>query len=170
MRISLIAAMDEHRVIGSDDGFIPWNLPRDKEHFRSYTAGRWILLGRTTFEEMDGWFNSQIPVVITRRADYKARRVVRSVPEAIALARSNRAPELVIGGGGKLFASSLPHADRLVITRIEGRFDVKGPVRFPEFESSEKWQLTFREKWPEDRENTHAMTLQIWDKQVLAGD
>lgn len=170
MIVSLIAAMDENRVIGSGDGFIPWDLPRDKEHFRSYTAGRWMLLGRTTYEEMEGWFTTQVPVVVTSRADYPARRVAHSVPEAVAMARRNGATELVVGGGGALFASALPHADRLVLTRIDGTFDVTEPVYFPEFESSGEWRPTYRETWMKDRENPHSSVLQIWDKQVLASD
>src|SRR6056297_752776 len=139
MLISLIAALDRNSLIGSEDGFIPWDLPRDKEHLRSYTAGNWMLLGRTTYEEMDSWFTTQIPIVLTSQTDYDARRVVHSVPEAISLARSNGATELVVGGGGKVFATALPHADRLVITRIDKTFEVEKPVRFPEFESSGRW-------------------------------
>lgn len=169
MLISLIAALDENSVIGSEDGFIPWDLPRDKKHFRSYTAGNWMLLGRKTYEEMDGWFTTQSPVVMTRQKDYDARRVVHSIPEAISLARANGATELVVGGGGKIFAEALHHANRLVLTRIEKAYDVENPVHFPDFESSGEWRLRFQEQWPADEENPQDMTLQIWDKQVVAG-
>ncbi|MFV1995779.1 MAG: dihydrofolate reductase, partial [Verrucomicrobiales bacterium] len=71
MKISMIAAMDRNRVIGADRGGIPWNLPRDRRRFRSHAAGKHLLLGRRTFEEMKGWFeDQQTPIVLTHREGY----------------------------------------------------------------------------------------------------
>lgn len=172
MLISMIAAMTEDDVIGSEDGSIPWNLPRDKEHFRSYTTGKWMLIGRKTYEEMDGWFTTQVPIIVTRQPDYSPpalHRIAHSVTDAIAIARENGATELVVGGGSEIFAAAMPFSDRLIITRIDGTIPAEKPVFFPKFKSPGQWKLQYRERWPEDSANLSAMTLEIWNKQVLAG-
>ena len=168
----MIAAMTEDYIIGSEDGFIPWDLPRDKEHFRSYTAGKWMLIGRKTYEEMGGWFTTQIPIVVTRQAGYSptpSHRIAHSVTDAITMARKSGATELVVSGGAGIFTAALPHANRLVITRIDGTVPAEKPTYFPKFESSGRWRQQYRERWPGDSENALPITFEIWNKQVLAG-
>ncbi|MCB1078710.1 MAG: dihydrofolate reductase, partial [Verrucomicrobiae bacterium] len=71
MKISMIAALDRNRVIGTGNGGLPWRLPRDVSHFREYTQGKHLLIGRRTYEEMLGWFSDQVPIVLTHRRDYQ---------------------------------------------------------------------------------------------------
>ena len=51
MIISLIAAMDRHRLIGVENR-LPWHLPADLRHFKQVTMGKPILMGRKTFETL----------------------------------------------------------------------------------------------------------------------
>lgn len=168
MIVSMIAAMAEDRVIGSAEGKIPWNLPRDQSHFRNYTEGKWVLAGRKTYEEMTDWFAGRIPVVLTGRPDYEPphiwHRVTSGVPDAIRLAKESGAGELVVIGGGSVYEAALPFADRLVLTRIDASFPIENPVRFPDFAAGGRWKLVAREEWPPDSENPHAMALEIFDR------
>lgn len=152
MQVSLVVAMDADRVIGSESGKIPWDVPRDREHFRARTAGRWVLAGRKTYLEMEGWFGDRIPVVLTRDRNFQpfesGHRVAHSVAEALDLASGNGVLELVVVGGSGVFAAILPWADRILLTRIDLRTDLADPVRFPEFESSGRWKLRHAENWP----------------------
>jgi dihydrofolate reductase len=170
MIISLIAAFAENRLLGSESGQIPWDLPRDKTHFRSYTAGKWLLLGRKTYEEMDGWFTDHRPLVLTRSTDFQGfapnHTAVASVPEAIDLARKNGAAELVVCGGAGTFATALPYANTLILTRVQSRIEAEKPVYFPEFESSGHWECEFTENWPADAENTFPMRFEKWQRHV----
>ena len=137
--VTLIAAV-------SDDGFIskgagvPWELPEDKVHFRRYTAGKWLLLGRRTFEEMQGWFSDHTPLVMTRDERYEPAigKRVSSVEEAVALAEERGQKELVVCGGGQIYAEAMPHAQRLVITRVADRLGAG--VAFPKIDPQE-WGL-----------------------------
>ena len=53
VELSIIVAVDQNNLIGSDQGGLPWKpVNRDKEHFRKYVKGKALLLGRKTFEEM----------------------------------------------------------------------------------------------------------------------
>ncbi len=64
-----------------------------------------MLLGRTTFEEMDGWFTTQTPVVLTRdfNFDVKEGFVADSVERAVSIAREQSASELVVSGGASIY-------------------------------------------------------------------
>lgn len=161
MRVTLIAAVAKHGVIGSRSGGIPWSLPRDTRHFRSYTRGKWMLLGRKTFEEMEGWFTDQTPVVMTRSDDFAPPlgHRVSGVGEAIELAESNHADELVVSGGSAIYHAAMPLANRLVITHIEGAFE--GDLRFPEIEEAE-WLVENEEEWKPDELNEIGMRLRVY--------
>lgn len=167
MRITLIAAVSENGIMGRENGGIPWALPRDTAHFRSYTAGQWLLLGRSTYEEMLGWFDDRIPIVVTRQEDYRPdnprHRVAASPREGIELARRNGATECVVCGGASLYATTIGLADRLVLTRVD--LPIDEGIRFPEIPSPSEWRLVHREPWPADEENEHGMVLEIRERQ-----
>lgn len=158
--VSLIAAMDRDRVIGGEGG-IPWDLPRDREHFRAHTRGKAMLLGRVTYDEMRGWFTTQLPLVMSRRDDVPARHVVRSVDEAVATARRLGAGELVVAGGGSIYRAAMPRVTRMVLTFVDGRFG--GTVFFPEWIAGD-WRETRADEFPADAENPHAMRIVVLDR------
>ena len=137
--VTLIAAVSEDGFISKGVG-VPWDLPEDKTHFRRYTAGKWLLLGRRTFEEMQGWFSDHTPLVMTRDAAFKPAmgRRVASVEEAVALAEASEQKELVVCGGGQIYAEAMPHAERLVITRVADRLGAG--VAFPKIDPHQ-WRL-----------------------------
>ncbi len=139
MVLTLIAVMDEDRLLADADG-IPWRLPDDVTHFRQYTAGKWLLLGRTTYEEMRGWFREgHHPLVLSSRCgwDPETGRLVSSVPHAVALAEAAGAEELVCLGGAETFAAALPHADKMLLTRVRTHTPAGvRPVRFPVWDAS----------------------------------
>ena len=157
MKVSMIAAMAEDRVIGTGHGGIPWQLPRDSQHFRSYTQGHHILLGRTTFEEMSGWFTTQTPIVLTRRANYEVpgALVAGSVEEAIELAAEAGDDELIVSGGASVYRAALAHADELVLTFVDAR--VEGAARFPDWQENGDWEEDSSESVAADDENEFGM-------------
>jgi dihydrofolate reductase len=162
--VTLIAAMDETRLIGTGEGGLPWRgMPRDKKHFRDYTAGKALLLGRRTFEEMLGWLdNDHRPIVITRNRAYEPggdRQVAGDIEEALALAGSRGENEVVVCGGAAIYRMALPFADRLVLTLLHGRFDTTVPgVYFPGWEDA-NFREVKRERFTADAENPLSMTF-----------
>jgi len=171
MHVSIIAAVANRGVIGSAGGGIPWDLPRDRSHFRASTRGKWMLVGRRTYEEMDGWFTDQTPLILTEKADYKPRnpshRVVSSVFAAIDLARRSGAAALLVCGGAGVYAAAIRHADRLVLTRIDGEMELPDPVYFPDFEHSGDWSLNSAEAWPPDSMNPFPMRLERYSRNPI---
>ncbi len=162
MKVSLIVALARNGVIGTGDGGIPWHLPRDTEHFRSFTAGKWMLLGRRTYLEMQGWFKTQTPVVLTRSRELEVPEGFRvaTVEEAVELARDRAVPELVVSGGGSVYEAALPSVDELVLTRIDA--DIDGGVKFPPLDLEKDWVLEREERWDADEANPLSMAFQTW--------
>jgi dihydrofolate reductase len=163
MKVSMISAMDRNRVIGTREGGIPWRLPRDTQHFRAYTAGKHMLVGRKTLEEMSGWFTDQTPVVLTHSRDYQTEtgRVAHSVEEAVTEAFEDGATELVVSGGASVYAAALPYADELVLTMVDTEAEVEEEkaICFPDYADEIEWETVLEEHYPPDDENEFPMTF-----------
>ncbi|MBK6639810.1 MAG: dihydrofolate reductase [Bacteroidetes bacterium] len=71
MKISLIVAFDENRLIGRDNG-LPWHLPADLKHFKTLTMGHHMIMGRKTYESIGKPLPGRTTVIITRQTDYLA--------------------------------------------------------------------------------------------------
>lgn len=158
MIVTLIAVHSENGVIAAG-GRIPWKLPDESAHFRRYCAGKWLLLGRRTYGEMDGWFRpGQTPVVVTRDASLSVPdgRAVRSVEEGLAIAELSGADECVVVGGGEVFAAAMPYASVLLLTVVHATLD--GDVFFPAV-AHEDWQETWSHHHPADADHAFAFTI-----------
>jgi dihydrofolate reductase len=129
MIISLIAAMDETRAIGSQNR-LPWNLPKDMARFRAITLGHPVIMGRKTFESIGRPLEGRKNIVITRQRDYQAPGciIVHDLPSAFAACGDSG--ELFVLGGAKLFRDTIAVADRIYLTIVRTR--IGGDAHFPE--------------------------------------
>jgi dihydrofolate reductase len=172
VKLTLIAAMDEARLLANAHG-IPWKLPRDVKHFRDYTRGKWLLLGRRTFEEMRGWLcEGHMPLVLSNRCgwDPAIGRVVASVPQAAAHTKIAGQDELVVCGGAQTYEAALPYADEIILTTVAHRFDAdEGAKYFPEW-SLKEWSQVSREEYPPDAENAYPMSIAVLRRQIAGAD
>jgi len=161
VKISLIAAISQNGVIGTGHQSIPWKLPRDTNHFRSHTRGKWMLLGRKTYLEMTGWFTDQTPLVLTQNPDFSVAKgfIASSLTAAINLAHQHQVTELVVSGGAAVYESSLPRVDTLLLTRVHAT--VNGSVLFPKYDSA-SWKIIESQFWPADQDNIYPMTFQTF--------
>lgn len=162
MKISMIAAMAHDRVIGKDNQ-MPWHLPADLAHFKRVTLGKPVLMGRKTFESIGRPLPGRRNLVISRNPDYQAEgiEVVGSVEAALALLASSSVEELMVIGGGHLYAEMLPSADCLYLTQID--LAVEGDTRFPAFDDGQ-WQRIDCESHPADEKNPHPYSFETWQR------
>ncbi|MFT5994381.1 MAG: dihydrofolate reductase [Flavobacteriales bacterium] len=144
MRITLIAAADEAGVIGREGG-LPWRLPGDLKRFKLRTMGQPLLMGRKTWLSIGRPLPGRRMIVVTRDADFSADgvEVAHGVEAALALARQSHqgfpeANEIMIGGGGEIYAQLLPAATRMLLTIVHHR--IEGDTVFPRF-SLDEWHL-----------------------------
>lgn len=144
MRVHLIVAMAQNRVIGADGG-LPWHLSADLKRFKRLTMGHPIVMGRKTWESLP---RRPLPgrenVVVTHQKAYQAEgaTVVHGLNEALERARQTGASDAFVIGGGQLFEEALPLADVLDLTLLHHPFP--GDTFFPELDE-EAWREVDRE-------------------------
>lgn len=160
MRISLVVAMAENRVIGRGND-LPWHLPADLRRFKALTTGHVILMGRRTFESIGRPLPRRRSVVISRNPDYRAAgaEVVGSLDEA--LARAAGEDEVFVIGGAAIFAAALPRADRIYLTLVHAR--PPGEVRFPPLDEAE-WVVAEEEDHPADERHRWPFTFRRYER------
>ncbi len=141
VHIAMIAGVAENGVIGSDQT-IPWRVPSDMAFFKRTTMGKPIVMGRKQFETVGKPLPGRANIVITRQTGYQPEGVivVHSIDAALEKAREIAAAdgvdEIMIIGGGELYAQLMDRADRLYITHID--LSPAGDVRFPDI-AQEQW-------------------------------
>ena len=63
--ISHVVAFSENLVIGIDNK-LPWNLPKDLQHFKNYTINKSIIMGRKTYESIGRPLPNRNNIVISK--------------------------------------------------------------------------------------------------------
>ena len=144
--ISLIAAMDKNRVIGSDGG-IPWHLPSDLQHFKAMTLGKPMIMGRATFDSIGKALPGRRNIVLSRQAGVVCEGcdVYSTLDDALASTDPN--DEVMIIGGATLYKLCLPKASRMYLTLIDT--SVPGDTYFPEW-TLDEWRVTSQEPGQEN--------------------
>ncbi|WP_239059343.1 type 3 dihydrofolate reductase [Alteromonas hispanica] len=160
MKISMIAAMAENRVIGADND-MPWHLPADLKHFKAVTMGKAVIMGRKTYESIGRALPGRPNIVLTSNKDYTLEdaTVVHTQAEALeaAKAQCGSNDEVMIIGGGTIYNALLPLANTLYLTFID--LKVAGDTQFPDFRSQGNWVETEREAHSPDEKNKYAYTF-----------
>jgi dihydrofolate reductase len=148
MKIVLVAAIGDNSVIGRE-GQLPWHLKSDLQHFRKVTLNRPVIMGRKTHESIGKLLPERTNIVLTRDLSLIAPGAVlaTSLDAALSYARTAAAKrgvdEIMVIGGGDIFAATMPMADRLEITHVHAA--PEGDARFPPIDP-EVWQEISREE------------------------
>ncbi len=161
MKISMIAAMTEERVIGVKNS-LPWKLPNDMKWFRKNTMGKPIVMGRKTFESFGAKaLPGRTNIIITRDQSYQASDsiVVHSIDEALKAAGD--VDEVMIIGGASFYEQMLPKADRLYLTFVHAELEVD--AWFPEINNSD-WNKVEKINHKSDDKNRYAHSFVILDR------
>jgi dihydrofolate reductase len=142
MKIVLVAAIGDNLVIGRE-GQLPWRLKSDLQHFRKITMNRPVIMGRKTHESIGRLLPGRTNIVLTRDLSLVARGAVlaTSLDAALGYARADAAKrgvdEIIVIGGGDIFAATMEMADRLEITHVH--VSPEGDAVFPAIDP-EVWQ------------------------------
>ena len=160
MKISVIAAMSENRVIGRD-GALPWHLPTDLARFKSITTGHTVIMGRKTFESVGQPLPNRRTIVITRNNDYQCAGVFIAHSLDEALDHVAREDEIFILGGEAVYRIALPRADRLYLTIIHAT--IEGDTHFPPFDP-DQWKLVEDERHEPDDRHAYAFSFRRYER------
>ena len=145
-RVVLVAAVARNGVIGNGPD-IPWRLPGEQALFKSLTLGHTLLMGRTTYESIGRPLPGRTTIVLTRSSSWSAEGVLvaHSIEEALDLADTlDPAAQVMVAGGGEVYAVALPHADEQVLSLVDLAPD--GDAFYPSYDAGE-WIETAREAY-----------------------
>ena len=146
--IVVIAAVPRNGVIGADND-MPWRLPTDLKRFKRITLGKPVVMGRKTFLSFGGKPLPGRPhVIISRDPGYAPQGAEAALSLDAALERAGElaaelgVDEIVVMGGGQIYAQVISRADRLEITEVEA--EPEGDTVFPQIDPA-LWVETSRE-------------------------
>lgn len=150
--ICLIAALDRDYAIGRGNE-LPWKLPDDLKRFKALTLGKPVLMGRKTAESLGRALPGRRNLVLTRsrRVAFDGMETVASLDAAIEAAAGD---DLMVIGGGEIYALALPFATQMFLTQVDTRVG-DADAFFPRFDAGE-WNIVQRESHPSDAKHLFA--------------
>jgi dihydrofolate reductase len=164
MTVALIAAVARNGVIGADNG-MPWRLRTDLQRFKQITLGKPVVMGRRTFESLGKPLSGRLNIVVTRQSGFSPEGAASapSLEAGLALAAREAGPtgEIMVVGGGQLYAGAIGLADRLYITHVEAAPD--GDTRFPRIDPA-VWRAVSREAVPAGERDSAATEFVVYER------
>lgn len=143
--VTVVAAVARNGCIGKD-GALPWRIPEDMKRYRQITMGKVVVMGRKTWESIPEKFRplpGRTNVVVTRRETYPLPAGVERFGSLAAALAAHAHDDVVINGGGAVYAEAMPDADVLELTHVHR--DVDGDTFFPPVDPA-RWRETAREE------------------------
>ena len=132
-RISIIVAIAENRAIGKNNQLL-WDIPEDLAHFKEKTLGHPVIMGERTYRSICRLLPKRANIILTMDQNFKCdgAQIAHSLEEAFETAAKYDEEEIFVIGGGMVYKSALPFADKLYLTIVDGDFDAD--VYFPEYD------------------------------------
>ena len=164
MKTSLVVAASTNNAIGKENKLL-WHLPNDMKFFKNITWALPVAYGRKTWVALQGKpLNGRLNMVITRQKDFTADGivVVHDIADAAFLAQQQDYKELMIIGGGEIYAESIQTADRIYITRVHHVFE-DADAFFPAI-NTDKWTLVSNQDFFADEKHAYDYSFQVWDR------
>ena len=168
--ISHVVAMSNNLVIGVNND-LPWSLKDDLAHFKKYTTGTIIVMGRKTYESIGRPLPNRVNFVISSTLkDIEGVSIFTSLEDAIEAAKiynldQEIANEIAIIGGGYLFRDSIDSFNKLILTRVDCSID--GDVYYPEIDFS-NWELISSDEFLKNEDNQYDFAVETYKKIMTA--
>lgn len=161
--ITMIAAAGENNALGKDGGIV-WHLPDDFKRFKALTSGHHIIMGRKTFESLDGPLPNRTHIILTRDKNYKSNDaiIVHDMDTALAAVSKDDHPFII--GGGEIYDLGMAYADKIELTRVHGTFEAD--AYFPTINKSQ-WKLISSVSHSTDERHKYAFDFETWERIAL---
>lgn len=117
MSLNIIVAVAKNGVIGKGDG-LPWRIKEDLQYFKATTLGKYVVMGRKTFEGLPGVLPDRKIVVFSKDRSYiaKGASVLHHVDDII---RMSHYVDVFISGGSEIYKLFLPMVNTLYLTEVD---------------------------------------------------
>ena len=164
--ISHVVAMSNNQVVGVNND-LPWNLKDDIAHFKEYTTGKTIVMGRKTFESIGRALPNRVNYVISSTlSEIEGVSIFKTLDDAMEAAKAhnienNISNEIAIIGGGYLFRDSINTFNKLVLTKVD--CSIEGDVFYPDVDFS-NWKLVSSESFLKNEDNEYNFSIETYRK------
>lgn len=171
-RITLVAAVGRNGVIGGA-GKLPWRLRSDLQRFKAVTMGKPMLMGRKTYAAIGRPLPGRESIVLTRDSGFSPPgvHVVRTLDDAIARAQdcacAMGAKEIIVAGGGDIYAQTIDMAHRLDVTEVD--LAPEGDAYFPNIDAR-IWRLASQTPHPAGPGDDASFTVKIYERAATAAE
>ena len=139
-----ILAMAQNRVIGKNGG-LPWSpIKEDFKHFKEFTSGKTLIVGKNTFDTLPLLKNRECLVIVRKDeildSYIENQYIVNNnsmtgqlvTMEDIESYSEFKKEYLIVAGGAKTYIKLLPYINEFYVTHVNGSYD--GDTFMPEFE------------------------------------
>ncbi len=163
MTISSIVAVSNNNAIGIDND-LPWHLPGDLKFFKETTYGKYVLMGRKSFESIGRPLPGRTNIVVTRNKDFyhSGIKVVHSIADGILIAQNAQQEELFILGGSKIYTQTQNLWDNLYLTKVDT--DVNNATAFFPQLNWNDWHLESEESHLSDDKNPFNYSICLYKR------
>jgi dihydrofolate reductase len=144
--LEMIWAESADKVIGVDNG-LPWrHFSEDVEHFRRFTTGKTVIMGRKTWDSLPTRVRplpDRENIVISRKEGFEAPGAIVASTVEEALQKASLQP--VVMGGKQLYDAAMKYATFLHVTTIRQMVDFGDPEREYVYapKMGEEWELFY---------------------------
>lgn len=156
MKLSLMAAISENGIIGSDLD-IPWKARGEQLLFKALTYNQWLMVGRKTFNSMGKLPNRKYAVISRSSIESPDPDVQYFKSVELALEKLKQITDhVIISGGGQIYRELITKVDTLHLSVIHK--NVHGNIKFPPL--PELFKKVFEQQFVSNINYTY----QIWQK------
>ncbi|MBO7259723.1 MAG: dihydrofolate reductase [Paludibacteraceae bacterium] len=158
--LSIIVAIDNHYGIGRDNQLL-CHLPNDLKHFKQITEGHTIVMGRQTYLSLPKRPLPKRRNIVLSRQNWEYEdgvEIVHSIEEVLSMLDNNA--ENFIIGGGSVYSTFLPLADKVYLTRIHHIWE-DADTFFPELSPIE-WKKIAHEDHHPDEKHEYPYSFEEW--------
>lgn len=146
-KIALLAAFSINHVIGSE-GKIPWNLPSERIRFKAICKGKYIIMGRKSFDEIGHGLPYCTIIIVSKKMKEAPKGCVlaATLDDALKIAEKNCTSledEILVAGGAEIYKQTFPLCSKIYGTVIQKK--IKGDTFFPQIP----------ETWKKETESCH---------------
>jgi dihydrofolate reductase len=161
VKTALICAVARNGVIGRDNKLL-WRLKSDLRHFRDLTTGKPVIMGRKTHESIGRPLPNRDNIVVTRDKAFApdgiiaAHSLEEAFRKATECASARGVAEILVAGGGDIYAQTIERAQTLHITEVD--LEPEGDAVFPRIDRAH-WKETSRKPHPKGPDDEAAFAF-----------
>ncbi|MEK3955911.1 MULTISPECIES: dihydrofolate reductase [unclassified Psychrobacillus] len=162
MKVSIIVAMDQNRVIGKNND-IPWRIPKDWEFVKRTTKRHPIILGRKNFESIGRVLPDRRNIILTKNCmfSFPGCEIAHSREEVLELCKDEK--EIFIFGGEQIYDMFMMDVEKIYMTKIHHVFE--GDTFFPEIDLNE-WTEISVEKGIRNHQNPYDYYFHVYERKI----